>query len=529
MEVTVQVHNVGAMGIIGDVPSHLLPPEAWTAGMNMVFDQKGATSALGQARVFPSSPIGSGFIFQVPSLSNAYWLHGNLAKMYVYDNGVHVNITRQSIGVDVDYNATAFADWQGTILGGVPVLNNEVDVPQFWATLTSGQKLQDLTNWPSNLRAKVVKAFGRYLLAMNITEGGSSFPHVVRWSHEADPGTIPTSWDITNPAVDASQLELTDVEGGVIVDGLMLGDAFVVYKQTSTHTLRRINDRNIFKPDLILASSGVMSKNCVGLIKKGTQHFVVTEDDIVVHAGGKDAKSIIDARNRNRLFDDIDPNQRDKTHVLVIDKLGQAGVAYCSVGATTPDRLALYDYNRDHWTFRSYVGTSAASGVISLASFPNWNVITQNWSQITTPWSQDAGRGVVVADPGTGTFHQISVGDTWEPVAELPYLERMGLAIIGRDRQGQPKVDYRIRKLIHRVWPKISGTTPVNVQVGMQEALNAPVTWSPPALFDPSTDLYVDIDPPMNGRLPAVRFTAQEHGPWQLEGYDLDMSLLGNL
>ena len=59
------------------------------------------------------------------------------------------NITRSSGA----YSATADEGWTATIIGGVLVMTNNFDNPQYWA-LTDGkplssQLMQDLTNWPS--------------------------------------------------------------------------------------------------------------------------------------------------------------------------------------------------------------------------------------------------------------------------------------------------------------------------------------------------------------------------------------------
>ena len=59
------------------------------------------------------------------------------------------NVTRTSGA----YSATADENWTSTIIGGVLVMTNNYDKPQYWA-LTDGkplssQKMQDLANWPS--------------------------------------------------------------------------------------------------------------------------------------------------------------------------------------------------------------------------------------------------------------------------------------------------------------------------------------------------------------------------------------------
>ena len=63
---------------------------------------------------------------------------------------VWYDVTRASGG---DYSATAAENWTSTIIGGVLVMTNGFDDPQYWA-LTDGiplstTKMQDLNNWPS--------------------------------------------------------------------------------------------------------------------------------------------------------------------------------------------------------------------------------------------------------------------------------------------------------------------------------------------------------------------------------------------
>ena len=63
---------------------------------------------------------------------------------------VWYDVTRASGG---DYSATASENWTSTIIGGVLVMTNGYDVPQYWA-LTNGiplstTKMQDLNDWPS--------------------------------------------------------------------------------------------------------------------------------------------------------------------------------------------------------------------------------------------------------------------------------------------------------------------------------------------------------------------------------------------
>src|SRR5262245_61571496 len=198
---TVQLFNLGTIGIVKDIPGHLLPPEVWSDGNNMQMIDQYTRRSFGYEQIFGTPTVVPGFVFYVPASSDNFWIYCSLAKAYVYDGSAHTNITRLA----GDYTATQYRNWNGCILGGVPILNNGSDVPQYWPTLTVATKLIALANWPANLRAKVIRNFGKYLVAINLTDTGTPLPHAIQWSHAADPGAVPSSWDTTLATVDAGR------------------------------------------------------------------------------------------------------------------------------------------------------------------------------------------------------------------------------------------------------------------------------------------------------------------------------------
>src|SRR5690606_957538 len=91
------------------------------------------------------------------------------------------------------------------------------------------------------------------------------------------------------------------------------------------------------------------------------------------------------------------------------------------------------------------------------------------------------------------------------------YVERTGLAIFGRDREGNPRVDNTMLKQIKGVRPKITGG-PVNIRVGMQQQVGGSITWTAPQLFTPGVDYKIDCV--LVGRFAAVRFEGATNAPW---------------
>ena len=75
---------------------------------------------------------------------------GHTAGVTITRSTIWYDITRASGG---DYSSTADDTWTSTVLGGVLVMTNFYDKPQYWA-LTDGvplssQKMQDLNDWPA--------------------------------------------------------------------------------------------------------------------------------------------------------------------------------------------------------------------------------------------------------------------------------------------------------------------------------------------------------------------------------------------
>ena len=231
MEFDIDLNDVATFGVVKDIPGYQLPPEAWTTGHNIRYVDGVPTRVSGQAQVFGTPGVTPHFLLPISGPTQIWWLYTSLTKAYVYDTVSHVDITRTIGG---DYTGTKTRQWNGTILGGIPILNNGVDVPQTWNTYSTGTKLVSLVNWPAGYTAKVIRAFGSQLVAFNITKTGTVYPHNVLFSHTADTGTLPTSWDTTDATKDTGENSLPDVDSGIIVDAMMLSGNMYIGKENLT-------------------------------------------------------------------------------------------------------------------------------------------------------------------------------------------------------------------------------------------------------------------------------------------------------
>jgi hypothetical protein len=518
---TVELTDVGKYGIIRDLKDYLLVPEAFSNGKNIRFGKRGIERFLGHSQVFDTLSVVPEYLFNIVSANGSFWVYLSLTKAYVYDGSTHTNITRQTTGVDVNYTVTEGRSWNGTFIGGVPIFNNGADIPQWWSAISPSTKLANLTNWPSTLRAKIIRGFGPYLVALNLNDNGTLKPHTIRWSHKADPGSIPSTWDPSDPTADAGELSLTDIEGGEILEAGMLGQYLIMYKQGATHTLR-FSQTNIFEPDLILETAGILAARCFASIRKGTQHFVVTEDDVIIHGGTREALSVFEDKDKEFLFRDIDTTNYANTFVFDNVKKKEAWICYPSNGNEYPNMAAVWNYKEDNVTFRDLPGwVSVDHGPVPDNPDTIWDEATGTWDSQTGQWGTSSRNDLVAVARSTTGASKVDSGYAFGAVTPTAFIERTGLSIDGVDRNKKPIVSLSSRKLCTRIWPKITGSVKVQVRMGSQQLLEGPVTWADPKEFDPLTMKYLDFT--VEGLLLAWRIEWTANDSLEINGVDFEL------
>ena len=516
----IDIGDIATFGVIKDEKSYRLPPEAWTLGENVRFKDGGVERLLGWPSTFGTPPVAPSFAMSVRTPAQTFWIYTSLTKAYVWDGVTHTEITR----ISGDYITNAHQDWNGALLGGIAILNNGADVPQYWATPAAATDLADLTNWPANLRARVIRTNGPFLVALNLTESGNSYPHAVEWSHPADPGSIPSSWDIADPTKQAGRSELSDVNSGPIVDGLSLRGALYIYKESATHRMRFIGGRFVFAFEPFLETAGLLASRCASVLGDGQRHFIVTQDDILVH-NGNTAESVGEKKFKRHIFNIIDTVNYVKSFTFTNPAFSEVWFCYCETGASTPNRALIYNY-RDGTFSESTINFQGASiGNIEEEDTEIWDTGTDTWNDNTGPWSELLRRKVVLADAANTKFYRLDSGLTRDNVNFPATLQRSTLGVIGKDRNGKWIEDFQIRKFVTRVWPRITGG-PVNIRLGTQETVDSSITWSSPKSFNPLVDRYVDFE--VNGEAISIEFSTTNNVSWQLNGYKLELKSGGS-
>ena len=517
----VRIGPAGGLGLNGDLSSQALPAEAWTEARNVRFLDGMALQFYGHGEVYGGALIVPHHVTPCNVGGARYWIYAGLSKVYgVTGSGgsvTHTNLTRQADGADVDYAGAANA-WTSTLLSGIPVLNpgNTSDPPQRW-DLDPAHRFQALDNWPADTFCRSMRAYRNFLVALGVTKAGQAYPYMVKWSHPADPGAVPASWDETDPAVDAGEADLA--EGyDPIVDGLQLRDSFMIYKENSVWRMDYAGGPYVMNFAKVLGVSGAMNRNCVAEVDGF--HFVLTGSDCIVH-DGQSASSVLDKQTRRTLFQRIDGQSFGRSFVFKNPFLNEVFVCFPEAGASMPNLALVWNYRDRTVALRDIPDLNhAAFGPVEIGLAQPWDGDASPWASDITLWNAseftpDAAR-VLMASNSQKLF-LLDSSTTFDGVAPQAVLERRGLSL------GAPES----LKLIRGVRPRIQGAAgeTVIVRVGGSDDPYADPTYGPPMTHVIGRTTANDCL--VTARYPAVRFESGTAYQWRLDGYDLDVEPAG--
>jgi hypothetical protein len=102
-------------------------------------------------------------------------------------------------------------------------------------------------------------------------------------------------------------------------------------------------------------------------------------------------------------------------------------------------------------------------------------------------------------------------------------LQRIGLGVLGKKRNGEVIEDFQRKKMITRIFPKITGAK-VNIKFNSQQVVDGPVASGAAVVYDPATDVFADPQT-MEGRAVGLEFSGTL--PWQIDGYKVNIEPLG--
>ena len=516
----VRVPSCGSVGVNQDLSQHELPINAWTDASNIRFLDGYVNQFLGHSQAYGTPSVIPYHILPVIVGTARYWLYASLAKIYAVTitagAAVHTNLTRQTAGNDVDYAATPNS-WTSTVLGGIPIMNpgNAVDPPQQW-DLNTANNFAALNNWPSSTYCKSMRAYKNFLVALNVTKGSTNYPYMVKWSHPADPGGVPISWDETDPTMDAGEFDLS--EGyDQIIDGLPLRDSLVIYKEASVWRLDFVGGQYVFRASKVMGTSGALNRNCI--VEIDGFHVVLTTNDIIIHDGVQ-ATSVLDKVTRRWLFQHMDVDEAYQSFVFKNPFYNEVFICFASIGSDYPDTAIVFNY-RDKTVSKRTLPNIHHANFGSVDS-----TLTGTWASDPAPWSSDISlwdspdpvpnqARVLMGSHDTKLF-MLDASASFDGSLPVAFVERKGLGF---------DADEKI-KLVKGIRPRITGNVgdTVNVYIGSQEDPYDTPTYTEMTHTIGST---VRNECLVSGRYIAVKFGTGTAYYWRLDSYDLEVETLG--
>lgn len=326
----INVDNLGALGMVFDRKPHEIPPEAFSSLRNCRCFDKSLWSTLGNTAIM-GVPLHNAYYITptVDVTDSIIWAYAGLTKISATDGVSHVDISRVAGG---PYTGTDAALWNGGNFGGVTILNNGIDVPQAWIVPSLGTPVVALANWPASTFARVIRPLGRFLVALDVTVAGTRKSQLVKWSDEADIGTVPVTWDPADPTKKAGEWPLLETSGACI-DLVPLGERGIIYKADSVHTMTRQSGIFVFAFKQVF-DVGILAQRCA--VQYLGKNIVATQDDVVIHDGFQ-MTSLLDDRMRRWYVGRVDQTNAFRSFVALNYAENEVWVCLPESGMTFPN------------------------------------------------------------------------------------------------------------------------------------------------------------------------------------------------
>lgn len=516
----------GGVGLVLDVEPSELPAEAWSSVSNMRFyAQSAKVMYADQILAATDGQIEYGFPAQSTSGEGAAWLLVSDTDAWAFSGQTLTKITPAAVtGLHGE-----FLNWTGGNLGSVSFLNNGMQTPWVWLVNDPGTLMIELPNWPVGMTAKCLRSFKQYMVALDVSTGAGHFPTMVKWSHPADPGYIPPSWDEADPTKDAGEYPLSETPGAC-VDCVSLRDVNIIYKTDSVWGMQLIGGVFIFRFYKIFGDFGMPVRNCAVEYASG-KHFVFTGTDIMIHDGNS-ARSV--ATNRIKgVFRTISSNQLQSCFVVSHPAMNEVWFCFRQAedGKTAADTALVFNHLDETWSKRILpdyrhigVGLVDSTEVAALT----WDTVGSTWGTTGILWGEYSAIPAYKRLLGLGELN-ISWVDGLSLGMAPAVLER---TYVGVPMQTGKAPDLSTNKFITRIWPRFKGNvgTKLLLTFGTANTPGKNIQWRSPKTFTIGVSEKVDLT--LTGKMLAVRIETASDSPiqggWSYHGFDMDIVPAGS-
>jgi len=534
-----KVRALGQYGILRDYEPYDLPLNAWSAGNNVAFAEGKVKRAPGIRSIDDPTPTDPSFLMSVTQPDGAAFLvyPDNDGSLYKWIGGTETDVTPAGF-----VSGASTEPFTGCVLSGVAYINRSTDVPYGYRSTDSDFVV--IPAWDVNHKAKVIRKYKDFLIALNVTKSGVEYPRLFKTSHLALNNAFPDSFDHTNLTKLTYETEVTQINGPII-DGMELRQSFVVYGNTQCAMVNFTGGSTIYdiKPLFQDGGAGVINANCV--VEVNGQHYVFGSNDIYTHDGVQ-KKSIVAGRNQRYIFDNIDKSKAHRCFVFHNTRTHTVHFCYVSVdedaafpGTTGCNRSAVYAYLEDTWSFSDLPSVNGVAEV-NVAQVLTWATVTGSYSDAGSTYALidatklDATVMVCQQETALGlTTSKIAAFDGLDKDSLIPYgiytaanpeayIERTGL-----DLEELGDGDLAAYKLINRLLPQAKvfrDDVSVTFKTGSQMFPDGPLTWSADKNFTSRSQYKVDVR--KGGRYLAIHARMPTANDFEWSGYDADAGSL---
>jgi hypothetical protein len=513
----IHFYNLGQTGLLTDLSTHDVPMTGWTSAKNVKFRNNRVEKAKPINAVMTGSKTLVGqhwFAMPVTHPTNAgdYILYGSSATIGAYDPSANT-FTKISTG---SYSGTNDNSWTGCLIGGVAVVNNYLQVPKSWCfPPATGTALVSLPNWTATHRCRVMRSYLQFLVALDVTKDTTRYPYMVKWSSVADPGSVPDSWDETDPTELCGEINLLDNErtSGFIVDGGTLKDRFAIYMENAIWTMTFTGGIDVFSFQKIFPSVGLIARNSWCSFKDG--HFFVANDGAYIHDGYQ-MTDVMGGRVKKYFQDNLAVAYKHMTFVAPNYNEDEIWIFFCTGANTVPDTALIWNYVQNNWTIR-ILPVRCAYGTVA-----QWKV---------TGEVQETNKMILCSPSSSGLYaNDYAFSASSSGVDYTANVVHANIPLDGKDLEGVPKPALSGIKLLNGVWPNVyqdvsqsASTIDIYLACTMRPTEDT-ISFTGPYAFNPTSN---KINCRLTGRYLSIKFQSTSDFHWKLDGFALDVDPVG--
>lgn len=477
-------------GLNSDISADLLPVSAMTTVLNGRIVSNRLYSIGGYENKSTATVLFTPAHMRfIKAATGSYWVVAGIGingapddrAVYSFDGTSWVDV---STGTNIYDNLINPNQWTSCLFNGRPIINHPQSYPQTQLTAVSTTDFSEIfwdgaTNWrTAGMKCGAMASHKEFLFAMNMTEGASELPYVVRWSDAADPGAMPSTWDETVPTNLAGKVSLP-AAGGVCLNGLTLRDSFLVYRESSIHSFDFVGGEFVFNVRSVADTIGAAGRNSI--CEYLGVHYFVSRDGLFM-TDGNSVESVIKDKAKISFLSTVNQESIANSFVFSLPILNE--IWFClPIGAAYPNLAYVYNVDNKNITLVDLQESYHMASGYPASTTPTWASATSTWDEAYGSW--------LVSSSGSGIpsvyYCTIQSGST------LASLNSLNIIGFGSDISVTAKFE-RVSLLLEEgdfsftlleAFPHFSSPADVYLKIGTQESPFGAVTWHPEVTITP--------------------------------------------